>query len=64
MPRSALRIFAIPIALGVLSAVGLLAALLGDEAWDYVSWLALGIPCVVMVWYWSGAGRLRGRRRS
>ena len=62
MPRSALQAFAIPIVLGVLSAVGLIAALLGDEAWDIVSWFALGVPCAVMAWFWFGAGRLRRQR--
>jgi hypothetical protein len=59
MQRSALQVFAVPIALGVLSAVGLLAALLGDNAWDAVSWFALGVPCIVMTWFWFGAGRRR-----
>ncbi len=57
MPRSALKVFAVPIVLGVLSAIGLLAALLGDDWWDAVSWAALGIPCAVMAWYWFGVGR-------
>jgi hypothetical protein len=59
MQRSALQVFAVPIVLGALSAVGLVAALLGDHAWDIVSWLALGVPCIVMVWFWFGAGRGR-----
>jgi hypothetical protein len=59
MQRSAYQVFAIPIALGVLSAVGLVAALLGDNVWDAVSWLALGIPCVVMTWFWFAAGPRR-----
>ncbi len=63
MQRSALQIFAFPIVLGVLSAVGLVAALLGDDVWDAVSWLALGLPCVVMAWFWFGAGRMSGRER-
>ncbi|MFZ5689941.1 MAG: hypothetical protein ACOY5F_01665 [Pseudomonadota bacterium] len=64
MQRSALQVFAVPIVLGVLSAIGLLAALLGDDGWDYVSWLALGIPCAVMAWFWFGAGRLFRRNQS
>jgi hypothetical protein len=57
MQRSAFQVFAVPIVLGVLSAVGLVAALLGDNVWDAVSWLTLGLPCVVMAWFWFGAGR-------
>jgi hypothetical protein len=59
MQRSALQVFAVPIVLGVLSAVGLVAALLGDSVWDVVSWLTLGVPCIVMAWFWFGAGRTR-----
>jgi hypothetical protein len=64
MQRTALQVFAVPIVLGVLSAIGLVAALLGDDVWDYVSWLALGIPCVVMAWFWFGAGRWLRRREQ
>jgi hypothetical protein len=40
-----------PIVLGVLTAVGLLSALLGDGAWDYVSAVTLGIPVLAAGWY-------------
>jgi hypothetical protein len=63
MQRSALQVFAVPIILGALSAVGLVAGLLGDNVWDIVSWLALGIPCLVMAWCWLGSGRWAGRNR-
>lgn len=46
------RVFGVPLLLGLLSAVGLLSALLGDSVWDALSWLALGVPCAVIVWYW------------
>ncbi len=36
------RIFRIPLALAMLNGVGLIAALLGDELWDQLSWVALG----------------------
>ncbi|RZI93053.1 MAG: hypothetical protein EOP39_31780 [Rubrivivax sp.] len=39
-----------PIFMGVLSAVGLLAALLGNGPWDWVSWVALGIPALACCW--------------
>jgi hypothetical protein len=35
------QLFAVPIVVGVLSIVGLVAALLGDGWWDVVSWLSL-----------------------
>jgi hypothetical protein len=40
-----------PIALGVLSALGLLSALVGDGLWDWASWLALGLPVAVCGWF-------------
>ena len=48
-----------PIALGVLSALGLLSALIGDGLWDWASWLALGLPVAVCGWF----GLLRQRDR-
>jgi len=40
-----------PIGLGVATAIGLLAALLGDAAWDALSWFALGAPVTVAAWF-------------
>ena len=48
---TALRVWAWPAGLAVLSAVGLLSALLGDGAWDALSWAALGLPIAVASWY-------------
>jgi hypothetical protein len=42
--------FALPLLIGLLSAVGLLSALLGDGAWDAMAWLGLGLPAVLGVW--------------
>lgn len=49
--RPLLRIFGIPILLGLSSALGLLSALLGDGVWDMVSWFALGLPLAVVLWF-------------
>ncbi len=38
------RIFAWPLVIGLLGALGLFAALLGDGIWDALSWLGLGLP--------------------
>jgi hypothetical protein len=54
------RVFAIPLLLAVLSAIGLLAALIGDNLWDALSWLGLGVPVAVILWYVARPGR-RGR---
>lgn len=45
------RVWAIPGAIGVLSAVGLVAALVADGVSDVVSWFALGVPVAVALWY-------------
>ncbi|HKS11691.1 MAG TPA: hypothetical protein VJS90_01505 [Pseudomonas sp.] len=45
--QSTARIFAWPLAIGVLGGVGLFAALLGDGAWDALSWLGLGLPAAL-----------------
>lgn len=37
--------------IGVFSLVGLVAALTGDGLWDLVSWLTLGLPVVITVWF-------------
>ncbi|GGC62836.1 hypothetical protein [Undibacterium terreum] len=46
-----LRLWGWPIALGILTVIGLISALLGDGAWDYLSALTLGVPVAVGGWY-------------
>lgn len=58
-PRGEVRVWPVPIVLAVLSALGLVAALLGDGFADVVSWIALGVPLVVVV----GHVTLPGARR-
>lgn len=41
---------AAPIALGALTAIGLLSALLADGGWDALSWLTLGVPVFACGW--------------
>jgi len=52
-PRTLTRkqIWGAPIALGVATVVGLVAALLADGAGDAASWGALGVPVVVAIWF-------------
>ncbi len=38
-----------PVAIGIVSLGGLVAALVGDGAWDAASWLALGLPLAVCI---------------
>ncbi|QKZ07140.1 MULTISPECIES: hypothetical protein [Pseudomonas] len=40
-------VFGAPLAIALLGALGLFAALLGDGAWDWLSWLGLGIPAAL-----------------
>lgn len=47
--RMSWRVWGWPIALGAASAAGLVAALVGDGAWDAVSWITLAAPVVVTV---------------
>ena len=52
-PRHAFRrMWGWPIALGVLTAVGLVSALFSDGGMgDVLAWFALGLPVVVCAWY-------------
>ena len=45
------QIWGMPIVLGLLTAFGLLSALLGDGIWDALSWVALAIPVLVIIWH-------------
>lgn len=47
-----MKLWRMPILLGILSMVGLISALMEDGIWDALSWLTLGIPVVLMGWYW------------
>jgi len=44
------RVWAAPIAIAAVSLVGLVAALLGDGLNDWISWIGLAVPLVVIVW--------------
>ncbi|WP_141696504.1 DUF4175 domain-containing protein [Pseudomonas sp. S3E12] len=44
------KVFGIPLGIGLLSAAGLFAALLGDGLWDSLSWVGLGIPALIGAW--------------
>ena len=46
-----------PIVIAVLSGAGLVGGLVGDGAWDWMTWVGLGVPCIASVWF-----GLRGRR--
>jgi hypothetical protein len=52
-----IRVFGVPVLLALVSAIGLLSALLGDDLWDVLSWIALATPVAVIVWCVARAGR-------
>ncbi|GJL56021.1 MAG: hypothetical protein NPIRA02_31530 [Nitrospirales bacterium] len=45
------QIWRMPLILAFVSIVGLLAALLGNNWWDVLSWGTLGYTMAVMLWY-------------
>jgi len=45
------RMWRWPIVLGLLSATGLVSALLSDGWGDVWAWLALGVPLLVIAWF-------------
>lgn len=52
-PKTPGQIFAVPLVLGIVSAAGLIAALVGDGFLDAVSWVTLALPCAAGIWYWA-----------
>ncbi|MBP0599382.1 hypothetical protein J8I26_14795 [Herbaspirillum sp. LeCh32-8] len=56
-----LHLWGMPILLGLLTAFGLLAALLGQGVWHWLAWLAIATPIVVMAYHLckreAGVGR-------
>nr|WP_314874520.1 hypothetical protein [uncultured Pseudomonas sp.] len=45
--QSTWRIFTWPLLIALLGAAGLFAALLGDDGWDVLAWIGLGIPALL-----------------
>lgn len=41
------KTFGHPIWIALLTAAGLFAALLGDGAWDVLSWIGMGVPAAL-----------------
>jgi hypothetical protein len=49
--RTLKEIFLVPTLLGVVSAAGLVIALVGDDLYDIVGWTLLGVPCAIAIWH-------------
>jgi hypothetical protein len=52
------KTFGKPTSIALLTALGLFAALLGDDGWDVLSWVGMGIPA------WLSIKGLMARRRA
>jgi hypothetical protein len=48
--RSLKAVYAVPALLAVVSLAGLVSALMGDDAFDWASWLSLGGLLAVIAW--------------
>ncbi|MFT3966313.1 MAG: hypothetical protein QM690_10565 [Sphingobium sp.] len=46
--RSLWQIFRLPLLIGLLSVIGLISALVGDDVWDLLSWIMLAVPIAVI----------------
>jgi hypothetical protein len=44
------RTFAAPLVIALASAIGLVAALVGDGFADLLSWIGLGVPVAAVIW--------------
>jgi hypothetical protein len=44
------HVWAAPLAIALVSVIGLVAALLGDGLNDWISWIGLTIPLAVLLW--------------
>lgn len=58
MRRGLWMIFRWPLLIGLAAVLGVLSALLGDGVYDVVSWLALGLPLIIV-----GAVRMWRQKR-
>jgi hypothetical protein len=47
------RLWSLPLLIALLTAGGLVVALLGDEIWDAVSWLMFAAPLTSVAWILS-----------
>ena len=50
------EVFRVPMVLGVATIIGLVSALLGDDIWDVLSWLAMLAPLTAVVLAWRRRG--------
>lgn len=46
-----LKIWLAPMILAIITAIGLLSALTGDDVWDILSWITLSAPLLVGLYF-------------
>ncbi|MFP4609610.1 MAG: hypothetical protein ACLFQT_01185 [Thiohalophilus sp.] len=54
------NIWWIPLWLGIVSVLGMVAALMTDGAGDVIGWIALGLPALLGYWIWFWPWRPSG----
>jgi membrane protein implicated in regulation of membrane protease activity len=54
------RIYGTAIILAAVTVAGLLSALFGDGIWNELSWVALSIPLIVILWKYYGPKKRHG----
>ena len=50
MKRHVMRVWGWPIAVAIMTVLGLLAGLAGDGAWDWLAAACLGLPVLLTLW--------------
>lgn len=51
------RVWGAPLAIGAVTTLGLIAALLGEGLWNAFSWLCLAAPVWITLHYWARSQR-------
>jgi hypothetical protein len=59
--RRWIRVFAAPVLLAAATITGLLAALLWGTVGQYVAWVTVGAPVLVIAWVWVRRGGQKPR---
>ena len=47
--RTGWRVALTPVLIALASAIGLIAALLGEGVWDWIAWIALAVPVLALL---------------
>lgn len=50
--KTTLQIFGMPMLIGIVTLLGLVAGLVGDDGWDVAAGMLLAAPLAITAWYW------------